>query len=119
MKKNFILLIMFLLLGNNAFGQSGTVVFTDVHHGHLEQGHRSDIPVVTYNDSTISITSDSTIINSHVVIRNMFGGVLYQATTDLGQNQTVISLSEQDNKTKHSIELYCDDKYLQGFFENE
>lgn len=79
----------------------------------------TDIPVVTYNDSTISITSDSTIINSHIVIRNMFGGVLYQATTDLGQNQTVISLSEQDNKTKHSIELYCDDKYLQGFFENE
>lgn len=117
--KKFTLLSLCVLSSIYAFGQTGTVVLSERDKDALNQGHRNDIPVVTYNDSTISITSDSTIINSHVVIRNMFGGVLYQATTDLGQNQTVISLSEQDNKTKHSIELYCDDKYLQGFFENE
>lgn len=117
--KKLTLLSLCVLSSIYAFGQTGMVVLSERDKDTLSQGHRTDIPVVTYNDSTISITSDSTIINSHVVIRNMFGGVLYQATTDLGQNQTVISLSEQDNKTKHSIELYCDDKYLQGFFENE
>ncbi len=119
MKTKLIMAYLCTMLSISAFGQQSQVELVDRNIGTIGRDHRNDIPVVTYNDSTISITSDSTIINSHVVIRNMFGGVLYQATTDLGQNQTVISLSEQDNKTKHSIELYCDDKYLQGFFENE
>ena len=119
MKKIFILLIMFLLLGNNAFGQSGTVVFTDVHHGHLEQGHRNDIPVVTYDDNLINISSDVELKNTHIVVTGKSGEVLYQGVKNLGQSQTTIILPQTESSEKDAIELYCDDKVYYGEFEEE
>ena len=66
--KKFTLLSLCVLSSIYAFGQTGTVVISERDKYALSQGHRTDIPVVTYNDSTISITSYSTIIDSHVVI---------------------------------------------------
>lgn len=64
--KKLTLLFLFALSSIYAIGQTGTVIFRDDNS--KDKGHRSDIPVVTYNDNTISITSYSTIIDSHVVI---------------------------------------------------
>lgn len=79
----------------------------------------TDIPVVTYDDNTINISSEVELKNTHIVVTGKSGEVLYQGVKNLGQSQTTIILPQIESSEKDAIELYCDDKVYYGEFEEE
>ena len=119
MRKKIIILFMCSMLSINTFGQSGTVSLHDVHHGHLDQGHRNDIPVVTYDDDVINITSEVNRPNTEVVITGKLGDVLYYGKVTLSTTQTTIVVPNTGISEKDTIELYCEDEEYYGEFEEE
>ena len=117
--KKLTLLSLCVLSSIYAFGQTGTVVISERDKDALNQGHRNDIPVVTYDDNLINISSEVELKNTHIVVTGKSGEVLYQGVKNLGQSQTTIILPQTESSEKDAIELYCDDKVYYGEFEEE
>ncbi len=113
--KKLTLLFLFALSSIYAIGQTGTVIFRDDNS--KDKGHRNDIPVVTYDDNLINISSEVELKNTHIVVTGKSGEVLYQGVKNLGQSQTTIILPQTESSEKDAIELYCDDKEYCGYFE--
>lgn len=113
--KKLTLLFLFALSSIYAIGQTGTVIFRDDNS--KDKGHRNDIPVVTYDDNLINISSEVELKNTHIVVTGKLGEVLYQGIANLNQTQTTIVLPQSEISEKDAIELYCDDKAYYGEFE--
>lgn len=105
------------MLSISAFGQQSQVELVDRNIGTIGRDHRNDIPVVTYDDNTINISSEVELNNAQIVITGKLGEVLYQGIANLNQTQTTIVLPQSEISEKDAIELYCDDKAYYGEFE--
>ena len=77
------------------------------------------IPVVTYDDDVINITSEVNRPNTEVVITGKLGEVLYYGKVTLSTTQTTIVVPNTGISEKDTIELYCEDEEYYGEFEEE
>lgn len=116
MKKQ-LFLIMCLGLCSSLHAQSGVVSLSERYKDTIGKGHRNEIPVVTYNDDVINITSEVDRPNSQVVITGKLGEVLYYGNVTLSQSQTTIVVPNNGISEKDTIELYCDEEEYYGEFE--
>lgn len=117
MIKKLIFLSVFGMSCIASFGQTGTVTLYDRDPKNNDKGHRNEIPVVTYNDDVINITSEVDRPNAQVVITGKLGEVLYYGNVTLSQSQTTIVVPNNGISEKDTIELYCDEEEYYGEFE--
>lgn len=119
MARKLLLISLFAMSCIATYGQVGTVSLYDRDHKHNDKGHRNDIPVVTYDDDVINITSEVNRPNTEVVITGKLGEVLYYGKVTLSTTQTTIVVPNTGISEKDTIELYCEDEEYYGEFEEE
>ena len=83
--------------------------------GHL---HPNCIPNVSSDDDEVTLSSDSTIYDATVVIRDQFGNVMHQSTQTITPMESTIFVPDTgDGSEKCTIDLYYDKRHLSGTFE--
>ena len=119
-KLKLILLGSVLAFSNAIYAQKGDCEPLIVQRGaiHNSNGPRYEVPVVTYDDDDVTITSDSTITDMTVVIRDQYGNVMHQSTQTVGPAETTLYVPNTDGDSeKTTIDLYYDRRHLSGTFE--
>lgn len=112
----FILLFIPLVM----MASSGVVV---LQRGDIGEGWNNSpssgfpIPRVTYNDTSITFECDSTIAQMNVVVKDIQGNVLIEDTISLNQTYVLHHTPETMGHQRYLVQLYFDDKYFFGYFE--
>ena len=87
--------------------------------GSLGTIHPHVIPTVTSENDDVTISSDSTIYNVDIIIKDQYGQVLHQSTQTIDPTGTVVSVPNYGSDSeKTTIDLYYDRQHLCGYFEN-
>lgn len=113
------LIFIILLLPTTMIASSGVVVLQrgDIGSGWGGGGINSvPIPRVTYDDTSITFTCDSTLTEVDVVVKDIQGNVLIEDTISLNHTYVLHHLPESMGQQRYMVELYFDDKYYYGFF---
>ena len=115
MKKKTTIAIMAITLCTGMQAQTKTVtLYSDdltCRGGHYE------LPIINYDDNTVTISADTLINNATVVIKDGDGNIIHEEKTTVTQAETNINLPQSEQQDKSVIELYYDDKFLYGFFD--
>lgn len=118
MKKTTILAIMAIAFCTSMQAETKTVTLynPDVDE-FTPDGPHSEVPIINYDDKTVTISADTLIKNATVVIKDANGNVIHEEKTTVTPSETIISMPQAKQKEKLVVEIYYDDKYLYGFFE--
>ena len=114
------LIFIILLLPTTLIASSGVVV---LQRGEVEDGwgggtgNNAPIPRVTYDDTSITFACDSIIAEVDVVVKDIQGNVLIEDTISLNQTYVLHHMPETMGHQRYLVELYFDDKYYYGYFE--
>ena len=102
-----------------SFGQRANVELSYDHTTTVSDGHPCIIPTVTSENDDVTISSDSTIYNVDIIIKDQYGQVLHQSTQTIDPTGTVVSVPNYGSDSeKTTIDLYYDRQHLCGYFEN-
>jgi len=87
--------------------------------GGWHNGQTSGVPIprVTYDDTSITFTCDSAIAEVDVVVKDIQGNVLIEDTISLNQTYVLHHMPETMGHQRYLVELFFDDKYFYGYFE--
>ena len=116
--KFYFLLLLFTLWTVTAL--CGEVV---LQCGHIDEGwvgnpnSGTPIPRVTYDDTSITFTCDSTISQVDVVVKDIQGNVLIEDTISLNHTYVLHHMPESLNHHRYLVELYFDNRYYYGYFD--
>ena len=114
------LIFIILLLPTTLLASSGVVVLQrgDIGDGWQEGGENGvPIPRVAYNDSSITFACDSAIAEVDVVVKDIQGNVLIEDTISLNHTYVLHHMPETMGHQRYLVELFFDDKYYDGYFE--
>ena len=120
MKTKLIFLAWLLLLPIAMMASSGEVVLQcgDVGGGwNGGTGSGAPIPRVTYDDTSITFSCDSTISQVDVVVKDIQGNVLIEDTISLNHSYVLQHAPESLNHHRYLVELYFDNRYYYGYFD--
>lgn len=109
----FIVASIFLAFFSCEYVSAGIVELQNdvVHDRH------SEIPVVSYTDSTITVSSDSIINNVEVVLKDASGNIVCSDTVDATPCGSSITVPSGIDGGGYAVELYYDEKHLYGYIE--
>ena len=113
------LLIVLLLLWSS-MAQCGVVVLQRGDVGEAWKGgekNEAPIPVIRYDDTSITIECDSMFATVDIVVKDVSGNVLVEDAVCLNHTYTLYHAPETLGHQRYTIELYFDDTYYYGFFE--
>lgn len=82
----------------------------------ITKGHRTDIPIVTYDGNCVTIFSDFSE-DVTVLIKDEAGLITYQVHTPVSPAGTIVSIPESDEHDKYIIELIDKKKKFYGYLE--
>ena len=74
------------------------------------------LPLVDYDDNELTIWSPYIIYNVEIVIKDVYGSVLYSDDLDELDYSYTFKLVEEDFNSMYSIELIYGDHHLYGYF---
>ena len=119
-KTKLIFLTWLLLLPIAMMASSGEVV---LQCGYIDEGWGggvgggAPIPRVTYDDTSITFSCDSTISQVDVVVKDIQGNVLIEDTISLNHTYVLHHAPESLNHHRYLVELYFDNRYYYGYFD--
>ena len=119
-EKMLFLFAWLLLLPIAMMASSGEVVLQcgDVGGGWVGgTGSGAPIPRVTYDDTSITFSCDSTISQVDVVVKDIQGNVLIEDTISLNHTYVLYHAPESLNHQRYLVELYFDNRYYYGYFD--
>ena len=120
MKTKLIFLTWLLLLPIAMMANSGEVVLQRGDTGGGWDGGTgggATIPRVTYDDTSITFSCDSTIAQVDVVVKDIQGNVLIEDTISLNHTYVLHHAPESLNHHRYLVELYFDNRYYYGYFD--
>ena len=113
-------LLILLFIPLVMMASSGVVVLQrgDIGGG-WDGGEVNSVPIprVTYDDTSITFTCDSTLTEVDVVVKDIQGNVLIEDTISLNHTYVLHHLPESMGQQRYMVELFFDDKYYYGFFD--
>lgn len=112
------ILLLFVIALN--LGAQAQIQYVKLYNDDLTcAGGRYEIPTINYDENSVVISADTLIYNVTVVIKDKCGNVIYSCVTTVNSAGIQVNIPQVYNNDKYAIELYYDDKYLYGFFENK
>ena len=120
MRFTSLLLLGVLLFPLVIFANSGEVVLQRGDTGGGWDGGTgggATIPRVTYDDTSITFSCDSTITQVDVVVKDIQGNVLIEDTISLNHTYVLHHMPESLNHHRYLVELYFDNRYYYGYFD--
>jgi hypothetical protein len=120
MKTKLIFLTWLLLLPIAMIASSGEVVLQCGNIGggwNGGNGGGAPIPRVTYDDTSITFSCDSTISQVDVVVKDIQGNVLIEDTISLNHTYVLYHAPESLNHQRYLVELYFDNRYYYGYLD--
>jgi len=114
------LIFIILLLPTTMIASSGVVVLQrgDIGNGWFGGGDNGiPIPRVTYDDTSITFTCDSTLAEVDIFVKDIQGNVLIEDTISLNQTYVLYHTPETMGHQRYLVELFFDDKYFYGYFD--
>ncbi|NPD92601.1 DUF3244 domain-containing protein [Xylanibacter muris] len=116
MNSRLFIVFVFLLIFPCPFVIAGIVVL-DNDENELSRDRHVEIPVVSFNDSILTVSSDSIINNVEVVIKDRSGNAVYSVTVDAVPDGSSVSLPGSFENRGYTLELCYDGNYLYGHIE--
>ena len=117
MKRRTTIAIMAITLCTGMQAQTKTVT---LYNDDLTcQGGRYEVPIINYDDTTVTISADTLINNATVVIKDADGNVIHEEKTTVTPAEKNINLPQSGQREKSVVELYYDDKWLYGYFDED
>lgn len=114
------ILIKFAVLLFSLNSTAATIPLSD--NPPIEEGseHKAParLPLVDYDDNELTIWSPYIMYNVEIVIKNVYGSVLYYEALDELDYSYTFQLDEEDFNSMYSIELIYGDHHLYGYFES-
>ncbi|MDE7379273.1 MAG: hypothetical protein K2N13_10025 [Paraprevotella sp.] len=99
-------------------GMQAQIKTVTLHNDDLiTEDRHYEIPVINYDDNTVSISADTIIYNATVVVKDISGRIIHQEQTVINPNETEIKMAKEELANKSSVEVYYGDKRLYGYFE--
>lgn len=114
------LIFIIFFLPTTMIASSGVVVLQRGNIGDgWNNGQTSGVPIprVTYDDTSITFACDSAIAEVDVVVKDIQGNVLIEDTISLIQTYVLNHMPETMGHQRYLVELFFDDKYYYGYFE--
>lgn len=78
-------------------------------------GHRTEIPVVNYNDSTVTITKEGYTPNAHVVITDENGEIVSDSHLTLSEAEQAVSIPQENGE--YTIRISYNNESVEGTIE--
>ena len=114
MKKKFMICCMAIITSMNMQAQKNVTLHWDDPE---TDGHRFEVPTVKYDRDEVTISTDTLMYNAHIVIKDATGNTIYNKTKMINPSETTLNIPEEYQNDKYTIEIYCKEKYLYGYFE--
>jgi hypothetical protein len=111
--KRTLLSLAFMVCCSIMYGTNVTLTVYKDGIAISHNGHRDEIPVVTYDDNTVTVTSDSLIYDAQIVIKDESGNIVSSTQAQLSPAQTQIPLPAEYNNGTYTIEIYY------GYYNNQ
>lgn len=92
------------------------VELTEVRGNIFQSGHCSEVPTVSQNGDDITLKSDTILAGVQVVIKNNYGTIIHCSNLDITQDETTITVPDDDSSQKATIDIYYREVHLFGFF---
>ncbi|WP_146078689.1 DUF3244 domain-containing protein [Prevotella sp. MGM1] len=115
MKKKFMICCMAIITSMGMHAQGKTV---ELHWDIPKTDqHRFEVPTVKYDKDEVTISADTIIYNAHIIIKDATGNTIYDKKKMINPAETTLSIPEEYQNDKFTIEIYYKDKYVYGYFE--
>mgnify|MGYP002516384194 CR=1 FL=1 len=111
-KLKFTFFLIFTLFICNVNAQTVTLYYDKGE----DKPRKSEIPIVRYDDETVTISADSLLNDVYIIIKDEAGQVIYNGVEDITAEGKELNFPDLPQSKKYSIELYTDDKYMYGYF---
>jgi len=116
MNKKFLVFLSFIAWETTLY--AGDIVTLNRKADIKADGHRYEVPVVTDEGTSVTITSDTLVSDVRVIIKDVSGTIISDEVVTLLPSDNVVSIPEEYQNDKYSIELYCGDNCFYGYFLN-
>lgn len=113
-KRKTILIILSVIMCNTAFA-SDTRVTMRKNDNNTNKGHRTEIPIVDYNDSSVIITNEVYIPNAHVVITDENGKIVADSHISLSAMEQTVSIPQENGE--YTIHISYNNESVEGVIE--
>lgn len=114
MKKKMNLFLMSFIMCNIAFAANTKVTMHSNLPG-VKRGHRTEIPVVNCNDSSVTITNEVYIPNAHVVITDENGQIVSDSHLTLSAMEQTVSIPQENGE--YTIHISYNNESVEGVIE--
>lgn len=121
MTNKFKCLLILLFAPLVLMANSGVVVLQrgDVGDGWSGGGTNGiPLPRVSYDDSSITISCDSTIVLIDVIVKDIQGNILIEDSISLNHTFVLHHFPESMGYQRFRIELYFDNRFYYGYFDH-
>lgn len=114
--KLLIFTFLCFVLHHTSTNAQDTRIFTGGSSG---TPHPFAISSITSERDFVTIDSDTLINNVHIIIKDNIGNIMYDDTITITPSSNTIFVPEESDNEKCTIEIFYDEKYLIGRFEEE
>ncbi len=118
LRNRFMLCCIGLMLSTGVHAQEKTVTLQCFGpDDKTREGHRFEVPTVKYDKDEVTISSDTIMYNVHIIIKDVNGNVIYNQKKMIDPAETTLSIPEEYQNDKFTIEIYYKKEYMYGYFE--
>jgi hypothetical protein len=110
--KKLITILFTLFISLHGVAKVNVILYGRPQDG-IYNSNKNEIPVVTYDDNTVTVTSDSLIYDAQIVIKDEYGNIVSSTQAQLSPAQTQIPLPAEYNNGTYTIEIYY------GYYNNQ
>lgn len=110
------LMIGLALLGCPTANAQNTVNLQGDPDDIVNRNHIREMPIVTYDNSYVSIKSEEFVGNARVIIKDTKERVIYNKVISISPDNNVLDIPKEYVSDKFKIELSYDNAKLQGYF---